>query len=43
MINTFQEVYNYSIKQKISLRMASYIIAIKHIEKVYKSKGISII
>lgn len=43
MINTFQEVYHYSIKENITLRMASYILAIKHIEKVYKSKGISII
>jgi len=40
MVNTFEEVYNLSLKRKVSLRMAAYIIAISRLVKAIEFRGI---
>ena len=43
MTKTFNEVYNYSKKNNMSLRNSAYILALKYIETVYKLRGYNII
>ena len=43
MSNTFNNVYELSQKNNISMRMASYKISLEHLNKVYKLKGNGII
>lgn len=43
MEETYDEVYKYSKTQSLSMRMACYILSLKHIESVYDKRGISII
>ena len=43
MSNTFESVYDLSKRKNISMRMASYILSLEHLNKVYKLKGNGII
>jgi len=40
MVNTFEEVYNLSIKEKVSLRTAAYIIAMSRLARAIELRGI---
>ena len=43
MTKTFNEVYNFSKKNNISLRNSAYIISLKYLEKVYELRGYNLI
>jgi glutamate dehydrogenase (NAD(P)+) len=40
LVNTFEEVYNLSIKEGVTLRIAAYMIAIKRLAKAIEYRGI---
>ena len=43
MIDTYKNVSEYSTKNNVSLRDAAYILSLKHLEKKYLNKGLTLL